>query len=122
MKMVFLEQFISIRQISVTNPKEIAQFESILNSPSLELGILKPGNVYSTIFQLYVDHNLHSEALQTLNGMKTVIPNFMHYLDSEIVTKLCLILNISPAPYLNQDVHDKEENSEDIREVIRSGK
>ena len=122
MKMAYLEQFINIRQMSETNPKAIAQFESILSSPNLDLGILKLGNIYSTIFQLYVDHQLHSEALQTLNGMKATIPKFMNYLDSDSVTKLCLILNVSPALYLQQDSQDRDENQEDIREVISHGK
>lgn len=120
--MTYLEQFLNIRQMSVTNPQAIAQFEGILGSPNLDLGILKPGNIYSTIFQLYVDHELHSEAFQTLNGMKETIPNFMNYLDSETVSKLCLSLNVSPALYLKQDNQDGDENPEDIREVISHGK
>ena len=122
MKIAYLEQFINIRQTSETNPKSIAQFEGILNSPNLDLGILKPGNIYSTIFQLYIYHQLHNEALQTLNGMKATIPNFMNYLDNDSVSQLCLTLNVSPALYLQQDNQDGDENPEDIREVISLGK
>lgn len=121
-KMAFLEQFINIKQMSATNSQVIPQFESILNSPDLDLGILKPGNVYATIFQLYIDHQMHNEALQTLNGMKTTIPNFMSYLDGGTVSNLCLTLNLSSTLYLKQDVQDGEENPEDITEIINQRK
>jgi hypothetical protein len=88
----------------------------------MNLGILKPGNVYSAIFQLYVDHQLQSEALQTLNGMKATIPNFMNYLDADTVSQLCLMQNVSPTLYLNQDDQNGEENSEDIKEIINHRK
>lgn len=116
--MEFLEQFINLRQNSTTNPQNIAQFENLLSSPNLSVGILKPGNVYSTIFQLYVDHQLFNEALHTLNGMKTTIPNFMNYLNSQQVSRLCLTLKISPSLYLSQETQDGEENPEDIKEII----
>lgn len=122
MKMAFLEQFINITQMASANVQGIVQFESILNSSSMNLGILKPGNVYSAIFQLYVDHQLQSEALQTLNGMKATIPNFMNYLNADTVSQLCLIQNVSPTLYLNQDDQNGEENSEDIKEIINHRK
>lgn len=122
MKMAFLEQFINITQMASANVQGIVQFESILNSSSMNLGILKPGNVYSAIFQLYVDHQLQSEALQTLNGMKATIPNFMNYLDADTVSQLCLMQNVSPTLYLNQDDQNGEENSEDIKEIINHRK
>jgi hypothetical protein len=122
MKMAFLEQFINITQMASANLQGIVQFESILNSSSMNLGILKPGNVYSAIFQLYVDHQLQSEALQTLNGMKATIPNFMNYLDADTVSQLCLMQNVSPTLYLNQDDQNGEENSEDIKEIINHRK
>ena len=123
MKMAFLEQFINITQMASANLQGIVQFESILNSSSMNLGILKPGNVYSAIFQLYVDHQLQSEALQTLNGMKATIPNFMNYLDVDTVSQLCLIQNVSPTLYLNQGDQNGEENSaEDIKEIINHRK
>lgn len=122
MKMAFLEQFINIKQMSATNSQVIPQFESILSSPGMDLGILRPGNVYATIFQLYVDHQMHNEALQTLDGMKTTIPNFMTYLDRDTVSKLCFTLNLSPTLYLKQDFQDEEENPEDITEIINQRK
>ena len=123
MKMAFLEQFINITQMASANLQGIVQFESILNSSSMNLGILKPGNVYSAIFQLYVDHQLQSEALQTLNGMKATIPNFMNYLNADTVSQLCLIQNVSPTLYLNQGDQNGEENSaEDIKEIINHRK
>ncbi|KZS12398.1 Intraflagellar transport protein 140 [Daphnia magna] len=122
MKMAFLEQFINIKQMSATNSQVIPQFESILSSPGMDLGILRPGNVYATIFQLYVDHQMHNEALQTLDGMKTTIPNFMTYLDRGTVSKLCFTLNLSPTLYLKQDFQDEEENPEDITEIISQRK
>jgi hypothetical protein len=122
MKMAFLEQFINIRKMSATNLQGISQFVSILQSSSMDLGILKPGNVYSAIFQLYVDHQMHNEALQTLNGMKATVPKFMNYLDPDMVSQLCLIQNVSSTLYLEQGNQNGEENSEDIREIINHRK
>ena len=122
LKMAFLEQFINIRKMSATNLQEISQFENILQSSSMDLGILKPGNVYSAIFQLYVDNQLHNEALQTLNGMKAIVPKFMNYLDTDTVSRLCLIQNVSPTLYLEKDNQNGEENSEDIKEIINHRK
>lgn len=120
MKLAFLSQFIDLRQMSKADPKNIPQFESLLRSPNLDLGILKPGNIYSTVFQLYFDHQMFSEALQTLNGMKTILPNFMNYLDPNTVAKLCSALHIPPELFIKKNTQDGDENSEDIREVIKS--
>lgn len=122
MKLAFLIQFIDLRQVCAADPQRISQFESLLNSSGMELGILKPGNIYSTVFQLYFNHQMFNEALQTLNGMKTIMPNFMRYLNPNTVANLCSTLHIPPESYLQKSNQEGEENVDDIKEMIKSWK
>ena len=118
-KIDFLEQFTRLCHECQADPKKIVQLESLLKSSSLELGILKPANIYSAVYHLQMEHKMSREALATLNAMKATIPSYMNYLNYESVSQLCSMMNIPPSTYITQAVNDEEENNtEEIRERI----
>ena len=116
-KIESLEKFISLRLAAAASPQGISQFENLLRSPFM--GIIKPKNVYSALFQIQFDHQMDSEALQTLNMMKSSVPNFVDYLNRDTVIRLCNKCNIPPDVYLRQEENDGDDNPEEIREIIR---
>ena len=111
-----LEKFIGILQSAASNPQAITELQGLIGSYT---GLLKPGNVYSAIFKLQALHQLNSEALATLDVMKSTVPRFVEYVDRDTVTQLCLKCNISPDVYLRQPGYEGEEVQDEIREVIR---
>ena len=85
----------------------------------MELGILKPGDIYAAMFQLQCQHKLNQEALNTLNLLKSLVPNLLTYVNSVEVVSLCTALNIPSNVYLRNNLHEDGDTSEEIAEVIR---
>lgn len=118
-KIEFLEHFLSLSQVSASNPEIISQFNGLLKSHTMELGILKPGDVCAAMFQLQRQHKLNQDALNTLNLLKSLVPNILSYVNSAEVVSLCSVLNIPPDVYLRDDLLEDGDTSEEIAEVIR---
>lgn len=118
-KMEFLEHFLSLCQVSASNPEIISQFDGLLRSHAMELGILKPGHIYAAIFKLQMEHKLYQEALNTLNMMKSQVSNVLAFLNSSEIASLCTTLNIPTDVYLRNNLFEEGDTSDEIAEVIR---
>ena len=91
----------------MSNPNEgIVQLLALPKSSDFELGIIRIGNIYSTIFNIQIHYQLHKEAIMSLSQMKQSIPNFMMYLDQETVSMLCQATGISSDMFLDTDNYD----------------
>lgn len=119
-KIEALEEFVSIQKAAESNPQAVVQLESLLRSSYS--GLLKPRNIYSALFKVQVQHQLDSEALQTLDVMKSTVPRFMEYLDRETVKKFCIKCNISPDIYLSNEGNEADDMQDEIKEVIKREK
>lgn len=109
-RIAFLEKFINLKEMANLNPVEgVVQLEALLEAPDFQLGGLKAGNIYSSIFNIQLHHDLNEEALQTLKSMSVIVPNFMQYLDRESVSTLCHNMGQSPNAFFN---HSSESNNE----------
>ena len=110
-KKAFLEKFLETKESADLNPLEgIVKLEALLKASDLQLGILRAGNIYSSIFNVQLQHHFYEEALQTLKSMSSSIPNFMQYLDRESVTSLCHTRGLSPNSFLTQSTENNDEN------------
>jgi len=109
-KRAFLEKFINLKESVNLNPVEsVAQLEALVKATDFQLGMLRAGHIYSSIFNIQFKHGFNEEALKTLKSMSSTVPNFMQYLDRESVSVLCNNMGLSPSTFFN---HKAESNDD----------
>jgi hypothetical protein len=107
--------------MSNNNIAEVSQLEDLLKSPDMEMDIIRPANIYSSVFDIQVKHKAFKDAIETLERMKISVPHFTSYLDKDAVLVACQAQKISFDQYLRTNIPDADmDQQEEIKEFIKA--
>lgn len=97
-KMELLNKFILV--LTEGGPQAVVELGGFFNSPDMELGIIKAGNVYSAVIDIQMKAQAYSQALETMNLMLSSGTNIERFVNREKILHICKNLNVPSKPYI----------------------